>query len=491
MTRIPFVVLSLTLLPGFGSLPATLSCTNGNQEQGTRYHCPMHPTYVSDRPGDCPICGMRLVPVEKPHPDTPAPIDAPASGTGSQAERPLGTWVCPMTECGTVSHHPGRCPKCGMDLVPVPEGGLLPGQDPSAARNPTAAPPDMAEVQVTGDGRQVLGVQTVVATRGRLDRTVRALGHVTADETRIHQVHVKTAGYVERLYVNQTGQEVRRGSPLLDLYSPELLASQEDFLRALQAARRFQDSRIPEVRAGGRDLLEAARRRLELFDVPASFLRHLERTGVPRRTVTLRAPASGVVTLKGVFEGQRISPETEVMTITDLSRVWIEADLYEDEAKGIAVGQPVTASLSYDPAVRLTGRVTFLHPTLAPGTRTMKVRLEFPNPDGTLRPGAFTNVQVVLESGEGVLIPDTAVMDTGTRAIVFVTTDDHRFVPREVTVALRDGGMALVAEGLAEGERVASAATFLLDSESRIRSAVQGPATRPSSSSTNHQGHGQ
>lgn len=455
MTRHLLVPAFLGLLALGGMGVAATSCSRTAEEHKRLYHCPMHPTYVSDRPGDCPICGMKLVPVESDK--GPRPSSGPAE-PGPERAVP-GKYVCPMEECGTVSDEPGHCPKCGMELVPAGTAGT---------------PPDLAEVPLSREGIRVLGVQTVAAMRGRLQRLVRAVGHVTADETRIHRVHTKIAGYVERLHVNQTGQAVRKGQPLLDLYSPELLASQEEYLRALDAARRFADSALPEVREGGKALLDAARRRLELYDVPSSLLKEIERTGRPRKVVTLLAPASGVVTLKGVFEGQRIEPATELMTVTDLSRIWIEADLYEDEARGLTLGQSATATLSYDATVRLEGRVSFIQPTLNPETRTVRVRLEFANPDGRLRPGDFANVDIALESADGVVIPDTAIMDTGEREIVFVAVDDQRFVPRRVVVGLRHGGQALILEGLAEGERVATAATFLLDSESRIRSAVQG-----------------
>lgn len=457
------------------------ACTRASLHPETRYHCPMHPTYVSDRPGDCPICGMRLVPTsdakvpESPPDPAPAPSSAP------------GRYVCPMTECGTVSDHPGRCPKCGMDLVPASEAdpAQAPGEAPPQV--PDGPPPGMAEITASRDGLRLLGVRTVTASLGRLDRTVRAVGHVAVDETRIHRVHARVSGYIERLYVNQTGQPVRKGAPLLEIYSPELLASQEELLRAMDAARRLRDSSLPEVRQGVQDLVEASRQRLELFGVPSSFVREVTRTGRPRRTVTLRAPASGVVTAKGVFEGQHIDPDTEVMTISDLSRVWIEGELYENEALGLSVGQRATASLSYAPGTRLEARVTFIGPTLDPVTRTVRFRLEADPADGRWRPGDLANIDIALESVEGILVPDTAVLDTGDREVVFVAAKEDHFVPRTVTVALRHGGQALVSEGLAAGEPVAVTATFLLDSESRIRSAIRETSANPLQE--DHQGH--
>jgi len=469
MTATRLVRASLVAVVAFAAPVFTTMCSRTAPEPQALYHCPMHPTYVSDRPGDCPICGMKLVPVGKAEPSGGTSASGADSGPAPQASM----FVCPMPECGTVSDHPGRCPKCGMDLVPAP-----------AAR---ATPPGMAEVAGTPEGLRLLGIRTVAAVRGRLERTVRAVGHVTADETRVYRVHTKIAGFVERLFVNQTGQAVRKGQPLLAIYSAELLASQEEFLRALDAARRFANSALPEVQKGGQDLLQAARRRLQLFDVPESFLQELERTGQPRRTVTLVSPASGVVTQKDVFEGQRVEPSMELLAITDLSRVWVEVALYEGEARGVATGTPATLALAYDPMVRREGRVAFIHPTLDAGTRTLKVRLEFANPDGRLRPGDFANVVLAVESADGLIVPDTAVLDTGERQVVFVAAAQDRFVPRRVVVSLRANGQALIAEGLQEGETVASTAAFLLDSESRIRSAVtEGPAPAEPAA---HEGH--
>jgi RND family efflux transporter MFP subunit len=306
----------------------------------------------------------------------------------------------------------------------------------------------------------------------------------------VRHVHTKIAGWIEKLYANFTGQAVRRGQPMLTIYSPELLATQEEFLRARQAATRFAGSQIPEVRQGGEELLAAARRRLELFDVPASFVAEIEKSGQPRRTVTLLAPVSGFVTAKDVFEGQQVEPGMELYTITDLSQVWVEADFYEYEARALEVGQSATLLFPYDPNVQLAGRLTYIYPTLDPESRTLKVRLEFPNADGSLRPGMFADVVAQLEKREGIVVPDSAVLDSGLRQIAFVERQTGIFEPREVRVVTRSDGKALIASGIREGERVAVRANFLLDSESRLRAAIAaitGPgasereATEPSS----------
>jgi Cu(I)/Ag(I) efflux system membrane fusion protein len=404
-------------------LVAPLACHRGGREAVQQYYCPMHPDYHSDKPGDCQICGMRLVPAEKKG-KTPAPAaSAPDLGAA---------------------------------------GGV----------------PGLAPVEVTGEGVRLAGVQTAVAERRELTRTSRAAGVVVADETRVRRVQTKISGWVEKLYVSSTGQLVRAGQPLLSLYSPELLASQEEFLRARETAGRFSQSSLPEVRRGGEDLLTAARCRLELFDVPASTIARLERTGAAQRTVTLTAPVSGYVTGKEIFEGQQVQPGMDLLTVTDLSRVWVEADFFEYESRDLRLGARATVSLPYDPGTRLTGRVAFVYPTVDPATRTLKARLEFPNPGLALKPGMYVDVTPDLGTREGVVIPDSAVIDTGVRQVVFVQKG-NTFEPRLVRTGERAGGQVAILSGVAAGERVAVRANFLLDSESRLRAAIQALPSAP------------
>lgn len=402
------LALALTCLLG-------LAAACGNQEAAHHlYHCPMHPNYISEHPGDCPICGMRLVPVEETKAEPSRQTEAPAQGVDG-----------------------------------------------------------LAAVEANAAGFRLAGVQTATATRATLTRSPRAVGVVVADETRVRQVQTKISGWVETLYVNTTGQLVRAGQPLLSLYSPQLLASQEELVRAKETAARFSSSALPEVRRGGEDLLTAARRRLELFDVPQSLIEEVEKTGKAQRTVTLRAPASGYVTTKDVFEGQEVQPGMSLFTLTDLSRIWVEADLYETEAADLKLGGRAVVALPNDHGREVTGQVAFVYPTLDLGSRTLKVRLELANPGLLLKPGMYVDVRPELATSEGVVIPDSAVLDTGTRQVVFVATGDG-FTPREVRVGLRADGLASIVSGLAEGEVVAVKANFLLDSESRLRSALGG-----------------
>jgi multidrug efflux pump subunit AcrA (membrane-fusion protein) len=444
MKAVPTLVVVLVVVAAAAVL--SLQGCGASEQAATQYHCPMHPTYVSDRPGDCPICGMRLVPAET----RTAPTTVPA-------------YVCPMHPEVT-SDKPGRCPKCGMDLVSTDE----------ATPAPTEAAAGHATVEISSEGLRLAGVQTAAATQERVARTIRAVGTVTADETRIRHVHTKIPGWVEKLYVNFTGQYVTKGEPILSIYSQELLATQEEYLRARETARRFSSSELPEVRKGGDDLVKASRRRLELYDVPDTFITRLEGTGETERSVTLDAPVSGFVTMKDVFEGQQVDPAMELFTVADLSRVWVEADFYEYEAKVLHLGDRAAVTLPYDATTRLQGRIAFINPTIDTDTRTLKVRFEFPNAGMALKPGMFANVELETEAVEGIMIPDSALLDTGERQVVFVAAGNGVFEPREVTVGVRSGGKAQVLAGVAEGEQVVIRANFLLDSESRLRAAIAG-----------------
>ena len=492
-----------------------------------QYHCPMHPTYIADKPGDCPICGMKLVPIEtktKPapsgaaayacpmHPEVTSDQPGKCSKCGMDLEpvKPDAAktmYQCPM-KCEPPTDTPGKCGKCGMDLEPMEAPAVATGErkvlfyrnpmDPSVTsptpmkdpmgmdylpvtsdEAPSAASAGMegyAPVELGAEGIALSGVQTAAAAREALSRPIRAVGTVQADETRVRHVHTKIAGWVEKLFVDFTGRFVRKGEPILSLYSPELLASQQEFLNARAARDKFASSSLPEVREGGDQLLAAARQRLELFDVPPEFIARLEQSGAVQRTVTLLAPAGGYVTAKGVFEGQQVEPGMELFVLTDLSTVWVEADLYEYEAPFVKVGQKAVLTLPFDPAFRREARVAYLYPSLNPETRTLRVRVEAANPGLKLKPAMFANAELEVEPVEGTVIPDSALMDSGTRKLVFVETAPGTFIPREVAVGVRGEGKVQVTSGVTEGERVVVKANFLLDSESRLRAAIEAQA---------------
>ena len=286
------------------------------------------------------------------------------------------------------------------------------------------------------------------------------MGLVTADQTRVSSVQTRVAGWIESLAVSAVGESVRRGEPLLSLYSPELLATQEELLRA---------------RAAGDELLaEAARRRLELFGAPREFVARIEASGAAQRAVPLPAPVTGVITARLAYEGMQVAPGMALFEVADLSEVWIEARFYEYEASLVVAGAPVEVRLPHDPSVVLQGTLDHVYPTLDEASRTLAARVVLPNDFGLLRPGMYADVRLVVDRGAALVIPDDAILDTGERRIVFVHLGEGRFTPREVRVGVRSGGRAQILAGLAAGEDVVVRANFLLDSESRIRAALLG-----------------
>lgn len=438
--RLGWIVAMLAALWGAG-------CAQKSGD-AAQYTCPMHPDYISDGPGDCPICNMRLVPRASVDSSHAAPHAPPAHGAS--------------------------------------------GAVPPA---PAPAVPGYAAVDLDAGMRRAAGVQTTAAAHENLARRIRTVGIVAADESRLFHTHTKVGGYVEHLYVNATGQYVQAGQPAFELHSPELMASQEEFLLARRALAALPTDAGSDARRAAQGLTAAARERLVLFDVPARFITELERTGKVQHTVTFQAPASGYVTAKYVIEGERVETGAELFTITDLSHVWVEANFYENDAPLVHVGQNAALTLPYESGTNFPGRVTYVYPYLDPGSRTLKVRFECPNPELRLKPAMYVDVSVDVESAEGVVIPESAVLDSGERQIVFVETAANRFEPRVVRTGLRSEGRVQVLSGLGTGEAVVTRANFLLDSESRLRGAwsdadAQKPAAPPAAPAPAAHSHG-
>ncbi len=325
-------------------------------------------------------------------------------------------------------------------------------------------------VTMTEQGIRLSGVQVAAVVQENIRRALRTVGLVVPDETRIHRVQTKVGGWVEALLVNYMGQLVKKGSPILSVYSPELLSSQEEFIKTRQSALR--SAADAGDRTSAQRLRQSAQRRLELFDVPPDFIKELERTGKPQRTVTLLSPVDGFVTAKDIFLGQEVKPGMELYTITDLSVVWVDAEVYEYETRDVHVGQEGFLTTSYDPSLRLAGKIAYIYPYLNRESRTLKLRFEFDNKDFRLKPGMFVDVNLMIDYGEGIVIPDSAIIDSGIRKVVFVDKGEGRFEPREVKAGVRSEGKTQVLSGLNVQDRVVVKANFLLDSESRLRALI-------------------
>src|SRR3990172_4085229 len=334
-------------------------------------------------------------------------------------------------------------------------------------------------VNVSPEKQQLVGIRTAVVELRPLIKKIRTVGIVTYDETKVAQVYTKVDGWIEKLFVNYTGKLVEKGQPLFTYYSPELVSTQEEYLLALQAKESLASSSFQEIRTGSASLLEAARRRLSLWDISEEQIEELQRRGEPTRTLTLFSPLTGFVIKKDAFQGMKVIPDKELYTIPNISTVWVNADIYEFELANVRVGQTAAITLSYFPNRPFTGRVSWISPVLDEKTRTIKVRIEFSNPDFSLKPEMYANVEINVDAGKGLTVPDEAVLDSGLRKVVFLDKGEGRFEPREVKLGGKFDSYYEVLSGLSPGERILSSAGFLLDSESRLKEAMGAMAGMP------------
>ncbi len=372
------------------------------------FHCPMHPSITSDHPGVCPICGMKLVEANQKS-------DLPKPGDGSSVK-------------------------------------------------------GLAEVSIDPSRQQLIGLRTVAVSHGSIGNVWRTVANIQVVPSRVRKTNVKVEGFVERIFVDFVGQSVRKGQPLFSIYSPSLLAAQSEYLLAL-------GSRDALVKSGaltdnGDSLVAAARRRLELWDVPAAEIDRLTTTREPSKTLTLMSPIAGVVTAKNVVQGAKVGPGEAPYEITDLGEVWVMADAYESDISRIHPHMKATLTLSAYPNRRFAGMVAFIDPLFDPQTRTAKVHLHFANPTRELKPGMYGEVTLQGVAHEGLQIPSDAVIRAGTRDVVFQALGDGRFQPKAVELGARNGDMVEVKSGLTAGALVVTRANFLVDSESQLRASL-------------------
>lgn len=386
------------------------------------YYCPMHPDYTSEHPGDCPICGMRLT--------AAGHTEGAEHGAAGSEPRPGG---------------PGPAGRAAVTLGP--------------------------------ERRQILGLRTEAVREQPLRRTIRTVGRVAVDERRLHYVHTKYEAYVEHLYVDFTGAHVEKGQPLLAIYSPELVASQQEYLLAFRARKPLYESGLRSVERGAIDMVEAARRRLLLWGILPQEILDLEKAGQPQRVIDLHSEISGYVVQKKVVQGMRVTPADTLFDVADLGHVWVLADVYESDLPLVRPGMTGEMHVSYLPGRKWTGPVTYVAPTVEAQTRTIKVRLEMDNQDEKLKPDMFADVFLSTDLGHGLAVPDSAVVQAGDRSLVFLDRGAGRLEPREVRLGRRTEDGFEVLAGLAPGDEVVTSANFLLDSESSLRAALSALGT--------------
>lgn len=386
---------------------------------------------------------------------------AAASAPAKPGERRVLYWYDPMHPAYRADK-PGTAPDCGMELVPkyADEAEAMKDMSPGT-------------VLISPAKQQLIGVRTAVVARQRVQRTIRTVGKVSFDETRVSHIHTKVTGYIEDVFVDFVGKAVKKGDPLFTIYSPELVSTQQEYLIALRGQKYLSEAPYPELSHGAESLLRAARERLRLWDVTDEELQVLEQEGRVKRALTMYSPASGIVTERAAFQhGRYATPEMDLYTIVDLSTAWVLADIYEYEVPYVQVGQTATMRLSYAPGKSYVGKISYINPTIDPKTRTAKARLEFPNPDFELKPEMFADVELAIDYGTQVVVPQEAVLDAGTEQVVFVAQGEGYFEPRKIQTSAKVDDRVIVLGGLRPGETIVTSGNFLIDSESRLKSAM-------------------
>ena len=437
------------------------------------YYDAMSPDHHYDRPRKAPD-GMDLVPqyAEESSAAQPSTASAgtqekldmkdmtPAPDKTKPGERKILFWYDPMHPAYK-SDKPGIAQDCGMQLVPK-------YADEDMGKMPVGT------VKIAPEKQQVIGVRTEMVERQTVERSVRTTGQLAVDETKIAHVHVKISGYIDEVYVDYVGQLVKKGQPLFTLYSPDLVATQQEYLIAKRGVKELGTSPFADVSQGSQSLLNSSRERLKLWDISDEQVKKLDETGEVSKTLTFYSPISGFVTDRKAFPQTAITPDMDLYVITDLSTIWVNADVYEYEVPFVKVGQTAEMQLSYYAGKTYTGKITYIYPNVDSVSRTVKIRIEFPNPDFELKPQMFANVQLKINYGQSILVTQEAVMDSGDKQYVFVVHEGNVFEPRVVRLGAKLEGKVVVLSGLKAGETIVTSGNFLIDSESRLKSAMGG-----------------
>lgn len=451
--KIIFILLAGILIGAVATyiiVPKTKTAETETLQEGKQlYSCGMHPEFISDKPGNCPICGMKLTPIKG--------TAQQVAQAGEKKESKILYWRAPMDPT-EIYDRPGKS-KMGMDLVPVYEGEEARGA---------------GSITIDGAIQQNMNLRTAPVERRDISRVIRAYGRVTYAQDREFTATTKISGWIEKLYVSTEGQQVRKGEPLLEIYSPELVSTQEEYLLALDNHKKLAESPYESVRKSAERVLMMSRERLGFWDISDAEINKIEQTGKVRRTIQLSSQTAGVITHKNVKEGDKVGPGMNLFHIADLRKIWIEATVYESELPLIQKGQTAELTLDQLQGYRFQGKVDFIYPYLDQKARANNVRLVFDNAEQILKPDMFATVRISIHVADDALaVPSEAIIYSGKRALAFVTKGDGRFEPREVKIgAEADNGYVQVVSGLFDGEQVVVSGQFLLDSESQTREAI-------------------
>ncbi len=434
--------------------------------------CSMHPQVVESHPGDCPICGMKLVPVK---PDASTADREQDAGDHPEKSGQHQLWTCSMHP-QVIEDHPGTCPICGMDLVPVKGSGEEPNatQHGDSRAHGGKASASGAKVTIDPAVQQNMNVTTQTVQRRNVSRRIRTVGYLDYDQEKMVSVTTKYPGFIEKASVNYVGQPVLKGEHLFDVYAPDLVQTEQELLSAERYVRQMDDA--PEdARQRAQALVDAARTRLSYWDITEDQIDRLLATGTVFRTLAVVAPASGVVMkrMKGL-EGMAIRPGMELMHIADLSSLWLTVEVFEDQLPWVHIGSPAQVELTYFPGESFTGHVRYIEPSVSEKTRTVQLTLDIPNPKRELRAGMYATVIFSpVAARDAIAVPSDAVIRTGERNVVILALGNGRFAPRDVVLGPVGEGWVQVVSGLSDGDTVVTSAQFLIDSESNLKQAIQ------------------
>jgi RND family efflux transporter MFP subunit len=461
---------AVVMVLGFFGLPPFAQSEQGN---GIQYHCPMHPTYVSNQPGDCPICGMTLVPIGGDKSDKKSEMNK-SSEMKSSAQ--AGQYTCPM-DPEVISDTPGKCPKCGMNLE------LVTAQSQSASgghemhMEDTSTVPGLVPVTIEPKRLRLIGLQTALAERTSIGSEKRLTGFVTVDETKLVHIHLRSGGWITKALVVENGASVSAGQPLLIMYSQDLFAASQEYVLARKAlARSSADS---SARRQKQELVDAAQYRLLFFGASPSDIASIDSSNIPLAELMVRSPVNGYVFEKFVNDGQYVSSEATLYSLADHEAVWLIAEVYEQDLAAISTGQAATVTTESFPGEEFSARVAYIYPSVSEKTRTGKIRLEIASPGKKFKPGMYATVKLQEPGTTGVTVPENAILDGGETQYLFVVHDSSHFVPRLVKVGKREADRVEILSGLTAGETVVTNANFLIDSESRLKAALSGIGAKP------------